>query len=67
MTNMSVAKAFALNFMGTAPVWYKLFIVACLIINPIVAIFISPMLAGWRASVLRSCRRRRRPAPAPQS
>ena len=47
MTNMSVAKAFALNFMGTAPVWYKLFIVACLIINPIVAIFISPMLAGW--------------------
>ena len=44
---MSVAKAFALNFMGTAPVWYKLFIVACLIINPIVAIFISPMLAGW--------------------
>ena len=42
---MSVEKAFALNFMGTAPVWYKLFIVACLIINPIVAIFISPMLA----------------------
>ena len=46
-TNMSVAKAFALNFMGTAPVWYKLFVVACLIINPIIAIFVSPVIAGW--------------------
>lgn len=46
MPTITYTKAFALNFMGTAPVWYKLFILACLVINPILA-FISPVLAGW--------------------
>lgn len=46
MPNMSYGKAFALNFMGTAPTWYKLFVLCCLIINPILAT-ISPVLAGW--------------------
>lgn len=43
---MTYGKAFALNFMGASPTWYKLFILLCLIINPILA-FISPVLAGW--------------------
>ena len=44
--NLTPSKALALNFMGTAPVWYKLFIVACLIINPILY-QISPFTCGW--------------------
>lgn len=46
MPNLSYGKAFALNFMGAAPTWYKLFVLVCLILNPILA-FISPVLAGW--------------------
>lgn len=46
MANMTYSKAFVLNFMGSSPSWYKLFIVGCLILNPIIA-FISPVLAGW--------------------
>lgn len=46
MPNITYTKAFALNFMGAAPVWYKLFILACLVVNPILA-YISPVLAGW--------------------
>lgn len=46
MPNITYTKAFALNFMGDSPSWYKLFILGCLIANPIIA-FISPVLAGW--------------------
>lgn len=46
-TQVSYSKAFAMNFLGDSPRWYKLFIIACLIINPIVTFAISPMLAGW--------------------
>lgn len=46
MPQITYGKAFALNFMGTAPGWYKIFILGCLIINPILAM-ISPVLAGW--------------------
>ena len=46
MPNITYGKAFALNFMGTAPTWYKLFIVSCLILHPILTM-ISPVLAGW--------------------
>ncbi|MBU3827216.1 MAG: sodium/proton antiporter NhaB [Candidatus Anaerobiospirillum merdipullorum] len=47
MASLTYTKAFGLNFMGSAPVWYKLFILACLIINPVVTFAISPVLAGW--------------------
>lgn len=47
MPSLSYSKAFALNFLGTSATWYKLFILACLILNPIIAILISPVLAGW--------------------
>ncbi len=43
---LPVIKAIGLNFMGTAPVWYKLFILGCLIINPIIYA-ISPYVVGW--------------------
>ena len=33
MATLTYTKAFGLNFMGTAPVWYKLFILACLILS----------------------------------
>ena len=44
MTNI---QAFMKNFLGSSPDWYKLAIVAFLIINPIIFFFISPFLAGW--------------------
>lgn len=34
-------------FLGTSPNWYKLFIIFCLILNPIIVLFISPTLGGW--------------------
>ena len=33
-------------FMGDAPVWYKQFILCCLVLNPIL-FAVSPFLAGW--------------------
>jgi NhaB family Na+:H+ antiporter len=35
------------NFLGKTPRWYKLTILAFLVINPIVFFLISPFLAGW--------------------
>ncbi|WP_448547192.1 sodium/proton antiporter NhaB [Thalassotalea fusca] len=35
------------NFLGSSPNWYKLAIIAFLIINPILFFFISPYVAGW--------------------
>lgn len=47
MSELSYTKAFGLNFLGNSPNWYKLTIIAFLIINPIIAFAISPVLAGW--------------------
>ncbi len=44
--SMTAGKAFGLNFMGSASPWYKLLIVAFLIINPIL-FWINPFVAGW--------------------
>lgn len=46
MTN-TLREGFAKNFLGKAPDWYKLAIVAFLIINPLVFYFVSPFAAGW--------------------
>ena len=35
------------NFLGSSPNWYKLAIIAFLIINPILFFFVSPYVAGW--------------------
>ncbi len=44
---MSLGNAFIKNFLGKAPDWYKVAIIAFLIINPIVFFFINPFIAGW--------------------
>jgi Na+:H+ antiporter, NhaB family len=46
----ALAPAFARNFLGHAPDWYKLTIVAFLLVNPLVMFFggaDGPMVAGW--------------------
>ncbi len=45
--NETLQTAFKRQFLGHAPKWYKLTIVAFLIINPLITYFISPTLAGW--------------------
>ena len=40
------AEAFRKNFLGNSPDWYKLTIIAFLIMNPIVALY-DPFIAGW--------------------
>ncbi|MCK3655465.1 sodium/proton antiporter [Pasteurellaceae bacterium Macca] len=35
------------NFLGHTPNWYKICILAFLIINPLIYFFISPFIAGW--------------------
>ncbi|OBT16053.1 Na+/H+ antiporter NhaB [Vibrio sp. UCD-FRSSP16_10] len=44
---LSQGNAFIKNFLGKAPDWYKLAIVAFLIINPLVFFFVDPFIAGW--------------------
>jgi NhaB family Na+:H+ antiporter len=39
-------RAFYQNFLGQSPEWYKLTIIACLVINPIL-FSIDPYIAGW--------------------
>ncbi|USD64429.1 Na(+)/H(+) antiporter NhaB [Vibrio sp. SCSIO 43136] len=43
----TLGSAFIKNFLGKAPDWYKVAIIAFLIINPIVFFFVSPFAAGW--------------------
>lgn len=43
---MNYTQAFMKNFLGSSPDWYKLAIVAFLVINPIL-FFLNPFLAGW--------------------
>jgi NhaB family Na+:H+ antiporter len=42
----TLAEATRENFLGNSPAWYKLTIVAFLILNPILVIY-DPFLAGW--------------------
>jgi Na+:H+ antiporter, NhaB family len=44
---VSLGSAFIKNFLGKTPDWYKLLIIAFLIINPIIFFAISPFIAGW--------------------
>jgi NhaB family Na+:H+ antiporter len=39
--------AFARNFLGTAPSWYKLTIVAFLLANPLLLLLFGPTVTGW--------------------
>ena len=42
----SVTKALAHNFLGSTPKWYKISILAFLIVNPFI-IAANPFVAGW--------------------
>ncbi|MBC3767229.1 sodium/proton antiporter NhaB [Neptunicella marina] len=42
----SAATALFRNFLGHSPDWYKKFIIACLVINPIL-FQVNPYMAGW--------------------
>ncbi|MDU5805814.1 MAG: sodium/proton antiporter, partial [Haemophilus parainfluenzae] len=44
---MTYTQAFMKNFLGASPDWYKLTIIAFLVINPILFFFVSPFIAGW--------------------
>lgn len=43
----SLGQAFARGFLGHAPAWYKLTIVAFLVANPVLMIVAGPTVAGW--------------------
>ncbi len=43
----TLAQAFARDFLGHAPGWYKLTIVAFLVANPVLMILFGPVVTGW--------------------
>ncbi|MGR4043484.1 sodium/proton antiporter NhaB [Pseudomonas sp. JDS08PS003] len=43
----SMAQAFAHNFLGHSPRWYKASIIAFLLLNPLLFFCVSPAAAGW--------------------
>ena len=45
--NTTLAQAFARNFLGHAPGWYKLTVVGFLVVNPILLIMAGPATTGW--------------------
>ncbi len=45
--DMTFRSAFVKNFLGQSPAWYKLTIIAFLIINPLIYFLVSPFFAGW--------------------
>ena len=45
--SQSYPKAFASNFLGNAPLWYKITILAFLVANPILLKAYGPFIAGW--------------------
>lgn len=47
MANHTLAQAFASNFLGQSPTWYKLAIIGFLILNPILVVTAGPFITGW--------------------
>lgn len=43
----TLPQAFAQNFLGNSPVWYKQAILGFLVLNPIVMLTLGPGVAGW--------------------
>ena len=41
------AQSVMANFLGNAASWYKLTIIAFLLVNPIVGVVAGPFIAGW--------------------
>jgi NhaB family Na+:H+ antiporter len=44
---VTLGQAFARNFLGHAPAWYKLTIVAFLVANPVLLLLFGPIVTGW--------------------
>ncbi|NNC98334.1 MAG: sodium/proton antiporter NhaB [Gammaproteobacteria bacterium] len=44
---MNMTQAFAKNFLGNSPDWYKFTIIGCLILNPILFHLLGGFWAGW--------------------
>ena len=45
--SQSMLQAFAHNFLGNAPTWYKQTIIAFLVLNPILLVVAGPFITGW--------------------
>jgi NhaB family Na+:H+ antiporter len=43
----TLTQAFGKNFLGNAPSWYKMSILAFLVLNPILVFTVGPFVAGW--------------------
>src|SRR3954471_20311619 len=43
----TLARAMTRNFLGDAPSWYKIAIVAFLVVNPVIWFTAGPFVAGW--------------------
>lgn len=43
----SLLKAFRLNMLGQSPMWYKMTILAFLVLNPILLVTVGPFVTGW--------------------
>lgn len=43
----SILKAFGSNLFGNSPKWYKLTIIAFLVLNPILLLIAGPFITGW--------------------
>ena len=43
----TMRKAFAENFLGHCPGWFKLTIVGFLLLNPVIAFTLGTFVAGW--------------------
>lgn len=43
----SSVSAFYKNFLGNSPEWYKMAIIAFLLINPVLFFYVDPYVAGW--------------------
>ena len=43
----SLTKAFRLNMLGSSPMWYKMTILAFLVLNPILLWTVGPFVTGW--------------------
>lgn len=47
MASHTMSQAFASNFLGNSPNWYKLTIIGFLILNPILVVSAGPFITGW--------------------
>ncbi len=47
MASHTMGQAFAANFLGHSPTWYKLTIIGFLVLNPILVVVAGPFITGW--------------------